>query len=294
MKILIVGAGSIGVYLGTLLLANKNEVILLGRDKLKKINDTILIKDFPYALPKRIYKMPKNARYDFIFITSKLYDLQKNISQLSTNKVTSKYLASIQNGLVDESIYKPYIPLSRFASICVFEGFRLLENQLIVSSNSNGEWKTENTPEGRVIASLLKKAGINCSPENKLESIKAEKTIMNCSINLLSAIEKKTFFELVNNNKTRQSIDLLFDESYKVLSCHTRLKPREKLKRLFFKTISQMRHYSSTYQDAIVNKKSEANFLNGLIIELGNKYGVKTPENKKILNKFTKMYPKSV
>ena len=37
MKILIIGAGSIGVYLGTLLFSNEHNVILLGREKLKKI-----------------------------------------------------------------------------------------------------------------------------------------------------------------------------------------------------------------------------------------------------------------
>ena len=38
MKILIVGAGSIGVYLGTLLFSKGHEVILLGGDKLKSLN----------------------------------------------------------------------------------------------------------------------------------------------------------------------------------------------------------------------------------------------------------------
>jgi 2-dehydropantoate 2-reductase len=295
MKILIVGAGSVGVYLGTLLFANKNEVTLLGEDKLKNIlSDNILIEGISYILPMRIYKMPQNSSYDFIFITSKLYDLERNLNELIKNKVSTKYLASIQNGIVDESLYKPYIKLSRFASICVFEGFRLTQTDLIVSSNSKGEWKTENTPEGTAIANLLKKSGINCNLTENIESIKAEKTIMNSCTNLLSAIEKKTLSELSKNEKTKQIMNTLFDESYEVFSEYIKLKPKEELRKLFFNIISPMEHYSSTYQDAIIKQKSEAKFLNGLIIELGKKYKIKTPENKRVLNQFVKMYPDSV
>jgi 2-dehydropantoate 2-reductase len=293
MKVLIVGAGSIGVYLGTLLAAKNHEVILLGSTKLKKLHDTILINDLPYELPQRIYKMPMNQEYDFVFITSKLYDLQKNLKLLVKNKISTDFLASIQNGIVDEEIYKPYIDLSKFASISVFEGFRLVENQLIVSSSTAG-WKTENSAEGKKISELLKDAGINCTTEDNLDSIKAEKTIMNCCVNLLSAVEKKTFFELCRNKSTHEIIEGLFDESYEVLSCYAKLKPLNELKKQFYGIVEPMRHYSSTYQDAIANKRTEADFLNGLIIKLGKKYGIKTPKNKGIFDKFVKMYPKSV
>jgi 2-dehydropantoate 2-reductase len=291
MKILIIGAGSIGVYLGTLLYSKKHNVTLLGREKLKKLHDTILINTTLYKLPNRIYTFPKNETFDLIFITSKLYDLKENLQNIQNNNLKTKYLASIQNGLVKESLYKPFIKNTNYTSISVFEGFRLIENQLTTSHSKIG-WKTDDSETGRTISKLLLASKINCTTSKDLDSIKAEKTIMNCSINLLSAIEKKTFFELCMNQETKEVINQLFDESYIILSQLYPLKNKELFRKEFFETISQMRHYSSTYQDAISKRKNEAEFLNGLIISLGKKLNIPTPFNERILKQFNRKYKK--
>lgn len=292
MKILIIGAGSIGVYLGTLLSSRGHDVLLLGRKKLKKLHETILIEETPYKLPKRTYKPPKEESFDYIFIASKLYDLQNNLKLILENNLKTNYLISIQNGIVEERIYKPYVKNIKFASISVFEGFRLIENQLTASHSKIG-WKTDDSEAGIAVSKLLLDAKINCTTEADLDSIKAEKTIMNCSVNLLSAIEKKTFFELCSNEKTLKIVDALFEESYKTLSGLYKLKEKKIFKKEFYDTVTPMRHYSSTYQDAISNRRSEAEFLNGLIVRLGKKNRIPTPENQKILKEFYKKYPRS-
>jgi 2-dehydropantoate 2-reductase len=292
MKILIVGAGSIGVYLGTMLRAYKHDVVLLGRKKLKKLNETILVGETPYELPTRIYHLPKKESYDYIFITSKLYDLKNNLQLILKNNLKTKYLISIQNGIVDKKLYEPYTKKSRFTSISVFEGFRLIENQLTASYSKIG-WKTDNSLEGKAVSKLLFESGINCTSNSNLDSIKAEKTIMNCSVNILSAIERKTFFELCHNKTTLNRINMLFDEAYAVLNRLYAIKNKEILRKEFFDTVSSMRHYSSTYQDAVAKRKNEVEFLNGLIIKLSRQIKIPTPKNQKLLKEFYKKYPAS-
>ena len=289
MKILIVGAGSIGVYLGTLL--NKNhDVTLLGRDKLKNINDTIYIKDEFLKIPTRIYSLPQKESFDFIFITSKLYDFENNLKSLSENDVRAQAIISIQNGLVDNEPYRKYFGEAEFTSISVFEGFRLLQDQLIVNQSESG-WKTDTSPLGLKVSQLLLSSGIQCLPEKNLEIIKAEKTIMNCSLNALSAIERKTFFELFRDEKTHSVLDKLFDESYSVLSKKFSLRDREILRKVFYNITENMKHYSSTCQDAISGKKTEIEFLNSFIVNLGEKLNIDTPMNKEIVRDFYKKYP---
>jgi len=292
MDILIVGAGSIGVYLGTLLNTKDHNVFLLGRKKLKKLHETILIDERVYDIPKKIYSFPKNKSYDFIFITSKLYDLEKNLKKIVENNLKTKYLLSIQNGIVQNEVYEKFTNKFNFSSISVFEGFRIIENQLVVNQSKTG-WKTDKSEAGIETSKLLKAAGINCSTKQNLESIKAEKTIMNCCVNILSAIKKKTFFELYRDPTTKKIMGDLFDESYLILSKEYDLRSKEELRQLFYKTIKSMKHYSSTYQDAILNKKTEVRFLNGLILKLAKKYKLQTPTNKHILEKFRSKYPKS-
>ncbi|MFA4887287.1 MAG: 2-dehydropantoate 2-reductase [Candidatus Nanoarchaeia archaeon] len=292
MKILVVGAGSIGIYVGALLHAQGHDVTLLGRKKLKTLSDKILIGKKAYSLPKKVYSFPKNKTYQVVFITSKLYDLQKNLKLILKNKIKTTYLVSIQNGMVEEDVYKPYLAHSSFAPISVFEGFRLVENKILIAHGKTG-WKTEKSPSGKVIARMLKEAGIRCTTSSNIQRVKAEKTVMNCSVNILSAVEKKTLFELCTAPKTRRIVDNLFNESYAVLDKEVKMKPRWILKALFYSTLGRMKHYSSTYQDAISGRKSEIWFLNGLIVRLGKKYHLSTSENERVLKKFIGLYPKS-
>jgi len=74
----------------------------------------------------------------FFFITSKLYDLENNLEKIKENNLISKNIVSIQNGLLDDSIYDKYVDKNTFASISIFEGFRLIENQLKVSKSNMG------------------------------------------------------------------------------------------------------------------------------------------------------------
>ncbi|MFA6073251.1 MAG: 2-dehydropantoate 2-reductase [Candidatus Woesearchaeota archaeon] len=289
MKILVLGAGAIGVYLGTLLNSKGNDVTLVGRKKLKKLHETLLIDDSSYTLPKRAYKLPNHKNYDIIFVTSKLYDLENNLESINTHKLSSKYLVSIQNGLVDNSLYEKYIHSFKFCTVSVFEGFRLLENQLFISKSETG-WKTDNTQSGKEIALLLKHSGINCATAKDLDQIKAEKTVMNCSVNLLSAVEKKTFYELCKNKETAKTIDTLFNETYDIINKKVKMRPKEELRKLLYSTISNMRHYSSTYQDAVSKHKTEVDFLNGFVSNLGKEVNILTPYNNHLLEEFKKKY----
>lgn len=289
-KILIMGAGSVGVYLGTLLFSKGHSVILVGGSKLSKLGKTIIIRETPYELPTRAHTLPKNEEFDYVFVTSKLYDLKDNLIRLFLkNKIRTRYLGIVQNGIVDQSIYKSYVENMKFSSISVFEGFRLSEDQLTISS-SGGGWETNSSEAGKKIAILLRSVGINCSTNEDLEIVKAEKTIMNCSVNLLSAIEKKTVFEICNDSEMKKVVDKLFNESYDVLSHLFELSGKEKLRKKFYETIAPLKHYSSTYQDAISGRRTEIEFLNEYIVKLGKEYGIPTPANDKVVAKFKRIY----
>jgi len=140
------------------------------------------------------------------------------------------------------------------------------------------------------VSDLLQKIGINCTTEKDIDSIRAEKLIINSSVNILSAIEEKTLFELYNENDTKNIIDNLFDESYEVLSREFKIKEKGLLRMEFYNLIKDMKHYSSTYQDAITHKKTEINFLNNLVIKLAEKNNIDISVNKKIVSEFYKKY----
>ncbi len=287
-KVLICGAGAVGIYLGALLASEDNEVTLLGKRKLKAISDYIFINHKRMQVPEKIYKIPVKKHFDFIFITVKLYDLETILKELRKNQVTCSVLVSIQNGLVDNEKYQKIIEKPRIIVLSVFEGFRLLEDQLLMTPTEMG-WKVENTKEGKEVSKLLLDAGILCKPESELGTYRAEKTIVNCCLNALSAIEKKPFDELFGSERVRKRIDLLFEECYKVLSKQYKLEDPKIIKTRMYRVWSHMKHYSSTYQDVLSGRKTEIDFLNGYIVAQGKKAGIVTPENEKIVQEFKKI-----
>lgn len=286
-KILICGAGSIGIFLGAKLHSKGHDVYLVGRRKLREAgDDKVLINGEEYDIPKRNFSFPSKEKYDFIFLTSKLYDMEKLVRHISKNKLNGKIVSNIQNGLVDCSPFEKILG-KKILPVCVFGGFRIDKNKIFSSPTSMG-WKTEFSRYGREISKVLLDCGVPCEANKQFDSLRAEKMIVNCCLNALSAIEKKQFNVLFSNKKTLQRIYRLFDECYQILSRKYPLESKEKLKRNMIKNWSNVRHFSSTYQDMISGRKTEIDFFNGYIIKLGKQYKLNPEENLKILEDFKK------
>ena len=285
-RIIICGAGSIGIYLGAKL--NKHKVILFGRRKLKGIKDKVIIKNKTYKIPRKVFNIPENKKYDFIFITTKLYDFGEMVDLIKKKKLDSPVIASVQNGLVDSSKYNASFKNKRLIPVVVFSGFNLVKDRIIVKSTPVG-WRTEDSEEGRKIAELLKDGKIQCYAEPNLDVMRAEKTIINSCLNGLSAIEKKPFNDLFKNKETRRKIENLFHESYAILRKKYRLDKKEEIRKRMYKHWSKLSHYSSTYQDLVSGRKVEIEFFNGYLVNLGKKYKLPTKYNEQIILDFKKM-----
>lgn len=284
MKILVFGAGSIGVFLGTKLHAAGHDVVLKGGRKLAQVHTTILIDSCVYDVPPRIQSLVREEYYDYIFVTTKLYSTQSAIQELFDKKITARQFVFIQNGLVHEGFYEK-MQDKPFLTISVFEGYRLIENQLLTTKTELG-WQTENTTGGREIARLLADAGIACTRSKDLDQLRAEKVALVSAVGALSTIEKKTIGELVDDPQTRQLIKNTFHESYTVLAQAHPLPPYEEVSERFWKTLENAStHYPSMYQDAVSGRNTEIEFINGLVSSLGRKYDIETPLNDELYQK---------
>lgn len=281
-RVFVCGAGSIGIFLGAKLHSKNHEVLLFGRKKLENAGEKIFINNRIFLLPKRLFSAPKNQSFDFVFITSKLYDFDKMIRLINKKKIQGKILANIQNGLIDAERYKKILGNKKLVPICVFGGFRIEKDKLASFPTDIG-WITESSKEGREISKIVSGCGIKCRPDRNFEALRVEKMIVNCCLNALSAIEKKPFKALLSKKRTKERIMRIFDECYKILSRKYILDDPDKMKRKMFKTWSNINHYSSTYQDIKSGRKNEVKFFNGYIVELGRKHKLSTEHNKRII-----------
>jgi len=285
MRVLIVGAGAIGIYLGSKLSKFGNEVVLVGRRKLKQLDESVVIDKKKYVLPKKYYRIPRNQKFDMIFVASKINDVKKILQKLKNNNIKSKHIIGIQNGFVNHTEYEKFLRSSKFISVSVFEGFRIEKNIIHVSHSKKG-WKTNNSKEGLLISKFLRSSDIHCTTQQNLDKIRAEKMLINCSVNVISALEHKTFYKMVRNKKIKNRINLIFDETYNVLNKIIKMNRRETLRKGLYEMITPMHHYSSTCQDIIDKRKTEIDFFNGWVVVHGHKFGINVVENEKLVKEF--------
>ena len=280
-KILIFGAGSIGVFLGTKLHAAGHNVEIYGRRKLNKLTDKVLINDEEYQAPSKIHQL-QSADYDVIFMTVKLYDIEQALEAIKQHQINSQILAFIQNGLLEKSFYQQIKDHSKLTTLSIFTGYNLVDNQVLVTENGLG-WHVEDTAVGREICSLLNSSDISCTVNSNLSQVRAIKMIWNASSNALSALERKTLGELMKDQKLKQIVYKLLQESYEVLKDEYDLPSLESMQERINRYANQMQHhYSSMYQDVISGRNTEVEFFNGLIVKLGKEKGIPTPYNQDV------------
>lgn len=289
MRVLIIGAGAIGIYLGCKISNSGHDVTLVGRRKLKSLGNSIEIDKKEYLVKGKAYRIPKDKKFDFIFIASKINDVAKILGKVRSNNIKSKHIIGIQNGFVDHREYEKYLKGSKFVSVSVFEGFRVDRNVLHVSHSKKG-WKTNNSKEGLLVAKFLRNSNIRCTVEKNLDKIRAEKMLINCTVNVISAVECKTFYDMVRNKKIKSRMDAVFDETYNVLNKITKMKNREVLRTHLYNMVTSMHHFSSTCQDVMDKVNTEIDFLNGWIVNHGHKFKVDVSENKKLVTEFKKKF----
>jgi 2-dehydropantoate 2-reductase len=281
-RILVFGAGSIGIFLGTKLYAAGHDVMLYGRRKLQSLTELIFINGEAYKLPPRLYQISADNDCDYIFVTTKLYDTQKAVEDIIKSQIPSKIFVFVQNGIVENNFYGELKHHPGLVTISVFNGYNLTQNQIIVRETKTG-LKVEDTFAGKQVCKLLISVGINCSPSSEIEQIRACKFLFNSATNALSAIEKKSLGDLIIDEKLKKIVDGIIKEGWEVLKDEYNLPTITSLKEDIYSKIRQVReHYSSMYQDLTSRRKTEIEFLNGLIIKLGKKKGIPTPYNQKV------------
>ena len=102
---LVCGAGSIGVYVGTKLHLRNHDVLLVGRRKLRQVKETIIIDGKKYEVPEKLFEIPKNHEADIVFVTTKLYDFEPMINAIK-NKANNLCLILLNPKIIKIAIIR--------------------------------------------------------------------------------------------------------------------------------------------------------------------------------------------
>jgi len=282
-KILIIWAWSIGIRIWAELHHAWHAVTLVGRQKLYSLWSFVKLNWIKYALPEKAKEITYWgwSHYDFVFITSKLYDFQSIVREIEESQVSYQYLAVIQNGLVNDDFYWSLIHTGKLTSISIYEWHRMVANDISFYHSKNTPWQVNNSDAWKVVRDLLSDTWIWCVVSDDINSQRAKKLLINSVTNWLCAIHKMSIWDVLLEK--RWEMESLLEEWYEILNKAYNLPWYDELKKETFEILARNKsHFPTTYEDVINGNQTEIDYINGFIITLGKQLWIATPHNQKV------------
>ena len=305
MKILVIGAGGVGIGLATSVASQGADVSIYARGETAKaikengIKRTGLfthyeIKDIPVY--EKYEDIPKND-FDYIFIASKTTaneDIAKNLNSHRDILKDSTKIIIFQNGFGNDEPYLHYFTKKQVFCARVITGFtrperHVSEVTVYTEPILLGSLQKEDPKDLQEIADLITESGIKCEITDEVDKYLWAKMLYNCTLNPLGAILDVTYGQLTENPYTLEIMNSIIDEIFEVIKAspyETLWQSPEEYRDLFYSRLvpDTYNHYSSTHQDIKRKIPTEIDTLNGKVIQLGEANNINVNTNKLIYN----------
>lgn len=299
MKILVFGAGAVGLTVGGFL-SRDHDVTLLGRPRylnpIRKKGLTVSgiwgrhhFPRFSFALSLAQVKKFK-TRFDLVLITVKAYDTERAAREIKKIAGPKTLLLSLQNGLGNIEALHRYFPKKRVLAGRIIFGVEMLaparvKVTVMAEPSAIGEtYKKGKSARAIKIAAMLSRAGVPAAVCQDVKALLWAKVIYNCALNPLASVLGSHYGFLMEKEITRMLMDEAVREIYAVAKkARVYLKPEtaEEYLALFYSKLvpRTYAHHPSMLQDLRNGKKTEIEALNGAIAKIGKKFSVPTPVN---------------
>jgi len=282
-KIFVLGAGAIGSTYGALL-SQRNNVTLIGRkahvDAINKNGLTLsgdVTGKFLVKAETAIKEIPSDT---LILLTTKAYDVARAVTGIKSMLRDDTVILVLQNGLGIEDIVGKVVEgkaeVVRGLVTLAAEFFELGE-----ISFWQGETFLESTQTSERIAGVFNESGLRAKIANDLQEEIWKKLIVNCVVNPLTAILQVRNSEIL--------VDSLKEIRHKIIKECIAVGKAEgigfesNLEERIERKIAGYTNYSSMCQDLMKRKKTEIDFLNAKIVELGRKHDIPTSVNETLV-----------
>ena len=280
MRIIILGAGAIGSFYGAKL-SKLNNVLLIARkehaDKINKsgLNITGLEEgNFKIKADTKISDIKENT---LVLLTTKVYDNEKSIKEIKNKLRKDTIIICLQNGLYSENIVKRIVGNKCVVLRAITNfGATFLEPG-VVGYKSYSYTSVENSRRSNEIAYNFSKCGLNAHVSKDIKYDMWKKVIFNCVLNPVTAI-LKIKNGLITDEKLNPLKRLIADECLK-----TAKKDGVEFDFDFVDAVNKefkgSQNISSMQQDLMKGNKTEVDYLNGAVVNLGKKYCIECPVN---------------
>ena len=295
MKIVIVGTGAMGCLFAAFLSKSKEELWLLDKNKenAAKINEIGISLEGAsgtwQAKPKATANVQDIAKADLILICVKSFHTKEAVEQIKPLLQQNTKIMTLQNGIGNIEIIAELAGEDRVIGGITSEGATLIETGIIRHAGRGetiiGTLDGKAPVEIRGIREVFNKVGLQTKMSRDIKGLAWSKLIINVGINALTAITRLPNGKLTEFEGTKRILRDAVTEA-------TRVAKRKRIKLIYDDPLAKVEavcegtsaNISSMLQDVLRKKRTEIDFINGVIVRLGQELGIAVPTNKLLVD----------
>lgn len=303
MNILIVGAGAIGIAVGTALQTAGKSVTFLARGETKAameqggVHRTGLLGE-AHCPPEQFtvtdsYDQLAPHSFDYVIIAVKAMANEEVCRQLAVHSdilTQDGKLVLFQNGWGNDTVYLRRFPRSQVCCARIVTGFaRTAPNISNITVHSApillGNLYGLDVEPLRPLAKAIHAGGIPADITRDVAAALWAKMLYNCALNPLGAVLGLCYGDLTKSPCGNQIMSDIVDEVFAVMTAcgyRTYWPTADTYKKELFENLipTTYAHVSSTLQDIRRRRPTEIDILSGKIMELGAAHGIDVPVNR--------------
>jgi 2-dehydropantoate 2-reductase len=288
MKILILGAGAVGLTLAAKLSSVCDVHAVCRQRHADRINSEGFKMTGIWGEANCKFSCSEDAPeddYDYILISSKSTATESICGQFA-DIIKGREVVSMQNGIGNEEIIAKYT--DKVIGGTIITGFEWTGDAQIHVSVETGPMNLGRFPSGLDesvlrLVELIKSAGIRVSGTENIMSSVWSKVLYNSALNPLGAVMGVSYGKLANSHAW-SIIENIVKEAFMVTEAETVVLPWKAADEYLaflhdFQLPNTADHHSSMYQDISSGRKTEIDFLNGAIVSRAKELGIDAPYN---------------
>jgi len=305
MRVLVYGAGSVGLGLASCLLKASIKVCLVARaNTVRALREVGLTRTgifgFFHAQPGTFVSYEllveiQDRPFDFILVCTKSYDSAVSAQDISKHKKLfgkNTKIILCQNGWGNAEIFVRYFEKSRICNARIITGFtRRKPNEVEITVHADaihiGSLFGGVSSPVQPLCQAIAQGDIPCETTESIEKDLWAKMLYNCALNPLGAILDVPYGKLAKNKYSNTLMDAIIEEVFIVMSAagyKTHWQSAAGFLKVFYDKLvpDTALHKSSTLQDILAGKKTEIEALTGAVIRLAEKHKINVPHNQAV------------
>jgi 2-dehydropantoate 2-reductase len=284
LKIAVMGAGAVGCYYGGMLARAGHEVVLIARPQhaLAVEQDGLRMETKAFDEQVRLAASSDASAVrgaKLVLFCVKSTDTESAGAQMLPHLAPDALILTLQNGVDNADRLRTVLPQHEVAAAVVYVATEMA-GPGHVRHHGRGELVIEPSSASETVARMLIAAGVPTEVSGNARGALWAKLILNCAYNAVSAITQLPYGKMVEGEGVRDAMRDVVAECLAVAKAEGVIVPADMLTAVDKLAASMPSQYASTAQDLARGKRTEIDYLNGLIVRRGGALGIATPANR--------------